>query len=123
MDDLRHDLRVGSVAHTADKFAVAGNEAVVGKAEQRPRFVAMDRRRLDDDEADAPLGIADIAVDDGVVDVAVLAGKPRHHRWHHDAVGKRHGIDAERLQELHRPASCAITWAAMTSFWISLVPS
>jgi len=105
MDDLRHDLRIRRSVHAIDEGAMAGDEAVVGEAQQRPRFVAVDCRRLDHDEPDMALGIADVAVDYRVVDVAVLARKPRHHRRHDHPVGDRHAVDAELLEELHRCTS------------------
>src|SRR5215470_13927054 len=103
---------------------MATDELVAGEPEQGARFAVVNCGRLYDDQADMTLGVADIAVADCLVDEAVLTREPRHHRRHHHAVRKPQPVDGERLEEPHEFApGGASTWLAITSFWISLVPS
>ncbi len=105
VDDLRHDLRGAGIVHAIDQLAMAGEEFVVGDAQQRAGFRAVDGHRLDHDQADMAARIAHVAVDDAVVDEAVLAGEPRDHRGHEHPVGDGHRVDGEGLEELHRISS------------------
>src|SRR3546814_964445 len=80
-------------------------------------LVGMHRRRLDHDQADMTLRVADVAVDDVLVDETVLAGQPRHHGRHRHPVGQGHAVDGERLQQLHgvlpsEAAPFSAIWAA-----------
>ncbi len=124
VDDLRQDLGARGVVDAPHEVAVARDVVVTREPQQRARFAVVDGGRLHDDEPDMALGVTDIAVAHGLVDEAVFARKPRHHGGHHHAIGEREPVDRERLEEPHGSAPVAAsTWPAITSFWISLVPS
>src|SRR3546814_7542143 len=78
VNDLRYDLGVGGVMHLPDQLAMPRDEVIRGQPQQRPGLVGVDGGRLHHDESDIALGIADIAVDDRLVDDAVLARSEEH---------------------------------------------
>src|SRR5262249_50410184 len=120
---LRQDLRIRRVVDAPHEVAVARNELVAREAQQRARFAVVDGGRFHDNESHMALGVTDVAVAHGLVDEPVLAREPGHHGRDGPTVRRREPVDGERLEKAHLFAPGASTWLAITSFWISLVPS
>jgi hypothetical protein len=94
MDDLRDHPGVRRVMDAPDQIGEARHELIVADAQQRARFGMMDRHGLDHDETGAALPVADIAIDDVLVDQAIFAGQSRHHR----AIRDDRPGDVQRLE-------------------------
>src|SRR5262245_34780572 len=97
---------------------MAVHEAVVAQPQELAALRPVDRHRLDDDEPGLALRKPDVPVDDVLVDEPVLAGEAGDHRGKDDAVVEPHRVDPDGLEQLHFK-----TFAAMTSFRMSLAPS
>ena len=72
MNNLRHDLGSGGVVHPLGQFPMAGDENVVGQAQQWPGFCTMDRGCFHHDQADTASGITYITVNDVNLNHAIL---------------------------------------------------
>src|SRR5665647_1081314 len=65
----------------------------------------MDGHGFDHDKTRAALGVTDIAVGDVLIDEAVFARQPRHHRLYHHAIGDAHPGDVQRFEQFHGAGS------------------
>src|SRR5689334_17978208 len=98
MNDLRNDLGIGCIMDSTSEIAMTVNETVIRETQKRAGFRTVNGCGLDDDQSNLALRIANIAVDDVLVDKAIFAGEARHHRRNKRAVRNHHAVYVERLE-------------------------
>ena len=98
MDDLRDHFRVRNIMNAMSQIGQARHELIVADAQKRAGLGMMNRHGLDHDQTRAALCVSDIAIDDVLVDEAVFAGQPRHHRRNHDPIRNDHCADVQRFE-------------------------